>query len=86
MGGSGIPNGSIGREGLVGHGMAGQPGSGGLITVTYDPQTRPYLGMLRLPSWNGPKPVFMEQAVAGVVVSGGELWPTAHAHLSLNFF
>lgn len=67
MGGIGIPNGSNGRDGLDGHdGISGLPGSGGLITVTYDPQAKPYLGIIHLSSWNGPAPVFKEETVAAL--------------------
>lgn len=66
-GGMGSPNGNSGRDGLDGHdGMSGQPGSGGLITVTYDPQVKPYLGVLHVSSWNGPAAVFKEQTVAAL--------------------
>jgi hypothetical protein len=67
-GGIGSPNGSSGRDGSDGHdGSSGSPGRGGSITVIYDPQVRPYLGMLKLLNEGGPKPVFREQAV-------GPLW------------
>lgn len=64
-GGSGIPSGSSGSDGSSGHdGMEGSAGRGGLITVTYDPQVKPYLSTILLSSQNGPHPVFQEQPVA----------------------
>jgi hypothetical protein len=67
-GGIGSPSGSSGRDGSDGRdGSSGSPGRGGSITVTYDPQAKPFLGMIRLRNEGGPKPVFTEQAV-------GPLW------------
>lgn len=67
MGGVGSPNGSSGRDGHDGHdGLSGLPGSGGLITVTSDPQAKPYLGVIHLSSGNGPAPVFKEETVAAL--------------------
>jgi hypothetical protein len=67
MGGIGTPNGSSGHDGSNGHdGWSGSSGRGGLITVTYDPQARPYLGIIHLSSQNGPAPVFREQAVTAL--------------------
>jgi hypothetical protein len=67
-GGIGSPNGSSGSDGLSGHdGSSGSSGRGGSITVTYDPQAKAFLGMIRLRNEGGPKPVFTEQAV-------GPLW------------
>jgi uncharacterized membrane protein YgcG len=64
-GGMGSPNGSSGTDGSDGRsGSGGPPGRGGLITVTYDPQTQPFLSVIHLSSRNGPKPVFKEEAVA----------------------
>jgi hypothetical protein len=64
-GGSGSPNGSSGRDGMSGHdGMDGSPGRGGSITVTYDPQAKPYLTVIHLSNRGGPTPVFEEQPVA----------------------
>jgi hypothetical protein len=39
-------------------------GSGGQITVTYDPQVQPYLSVLHFSSENGPKPMLKEASVA----------------------
>jgi len=46
--------------------MSGSPGSGGLITVSYDPQAKPYMGIIHVSSWNGPKPLFKEETVAAL--------------------
>ncbi len=65
MGGSGSPSGNNGRDGVDGHdGWSGPQGRGGLITLTYDTQAKPYLGSIRTSSQNGPKPVLVEAAVA----------------------
>jgi hypothetical protein len=67
-GGSGIPSGSSGSNGTDGrNGSDGSPGRGGSITVTYDPQAKPYLLTIRLSNRGGPAPVFKEEAV-------GPLW------------
>jgi hypothetical protein len=64
-GGIGIPNGSSGRSGSDGrNGFDGLPGRGGSVTVTYDPQAKPYLNAIRLSNQGGPAPVFQEQTVA----------------------
>jgi hypothetical protein len=64
-GGTGTPNGSDGRNGLDGrNGWDGPQGKGGLITVTYDPQVRPFLGALHLSSRNGPAPLYKEAPVS----------------------
>ncbi len=64
-GGIGTPNGSSGSSGSDGrNGSDGPPGRGGLITVTYDPQVKPYLAAIHLSSQNGPKPVMQEAPVA----------------------
>ena len=64
-GGIGSPNGSSGRDGLSGRdGFNGPQGRGGNITVTYDPQAKPYLSMIHLSNQNGPRPVFKEEPVA----------------------
>ncbi len=66
-GGSGIPSGSNGLSGHDGrNGFDGSQGRGGLITVTYDSQVKPYLNVIHLSSANGPKAVFQEQAVAAL--------------------
>ena len=64
-GGMGTPNGNSGSNGSDGRsGFDGPPGKGGIITVTYDPQVKPYLAILHLSSRNGPSPVFEEAQVA----------------------
>jgi len=65
-GGSGSPSGSNSRDGTDGcNGFGGPQGRGGSITVTYDPQAKPYLNMIHLSNRNGgPKPVFQEQTLA----------------------
>jgi len=64
-GGIGTPNGNSGSDGSDGlNGSDGAPGKGGSITVTYDPQAKPYLGLLHLSNKGGPSPVFQEQSVA----------------------
>jgi hypothetical protein len=67
-GGSGIPSGSSGSDGLSGRdGSDGSSGRAGSITVTYDPQAKPFLNVIRLSNAGGPRPVFKEQPV-------GPLW------------
>ena len=64
-GGMGTPSGSSGSNGSDGrNGFDGPPGKGGSITVTYDPQAKPYLSALHLSNKGGPKPVFKEEPVA----------------------
>ena len=64
-GGVGTPNGNSGRSGSNGQdGMSGSDGRGGQITVTYDPQAKPYIGIIHTSSMNGPPPAFIEQPVA----------------------
>ncbi len=64
-GGMGTPNGSSGMSGSDGrNGFDGPPGRGGNITVTYDPQAKPFLATIRLSNKGGPPPVFIEQPVA----------------------
>jgi hypothetical protein len=66
-GGIGTPNGNSGRGGSDGMDTAAQMVrrvGGGSITVTYDPQAKPYLAVIHLSNSNGPKPVFMEEPVA----------------------
>lgn len=66
-GGVGTPSGFNGRDGMDGRsGSDGAQGQGGLITVTYDPQAKPYLNVIHLSSQNGPRPVFREDAVAAL--------------------
>jgi len=66
-GGIGTPNGSDGRNGLDGrNGWDGPQGKGGLITVTYDPQVRPFLSALHLSSRNGPVPLYKEAPVSPI--------------------
>jgi hypothetical protein len=64
-GGIGTPNGSSGMDGASGrNGFDGSPGRGGSITVTYDPQAKPFLGAIHLSNQAGPAPVFREEPVA----------------------
>jgi len=61
----GIPNGSSGSDGASGrNGFSGSPGRGGIMTVTYDPQAKPYLTAIHLSNQGGPSPVFNEEPVA----------------------
>ena len=64
-GGIGSPSGSSGNSGSDGrNGFDGSPGRAGSITVTYDPQAKPYLTAIRLSNKGGPPPVFHEASVA----------------------
>jgi hypothetical protein len=64
-GGIGTPNGSSGSTGSDGrNGFDGPPGKGGSITVTYDPQAKPFLATIHLSNLGGPPPVFKEAPVA----------------------
>jgi hypothetical protein len=64
-GGIGSPNGSSGSDGPSGRdGSSGSDGNGGHITVTYDPQVKPYLSAIRLFNPGGPRPVMREEPVA----------------------
>lgn len=64
-GGIGTPSGFSGNSGSDGRsGSDGSPGKGGSITVTYDPQAKPYLAAIRLSNKGGPPPVFQEVPVA----------------------
>ena len=64
-GGMGSPSGNSGSNGLDGHdGSDGSPGKGGKITMTYDPQVKPYLAQIHLSSKYGPKPLLQEAPVA----------------------
>jgi hypothetical protein len=64
-GGMGTPSGSSGMSGSDGrNGFDGPSGRGGSITVTYDPQTKPFLAAIRLSNQGGPAPVFQEEPVA----------------------
>jgi hypothetical protein len=64
-GGIGTPNGSSGMDGASGrNGFDGSPGKGGRITLTYDPQTKPFLAAIHLSNQYGLTPVFREQPVA----------------------
>ncbi len=64
-GGMGTPSGSNGLDGHDGrNGWDGANGRGGSIRVAYDPGAKPYLGLIHLSNWNGPKPTFDEEAVA----------------------
>jgi hypothetical protein len=65
LGGMGSPSGNSGRDGSDGRsGWDGPSGRGGSITVTYDPQAKPFLGVIHLSNNGGPPPVFNEAAVA----------------------
>ena len=66
-GGMGTPSGRDGSNGLDGRsGFDGPQGKGGLITVTHDPQVRPFLSVLHLSSRNGPAPLYKEAPVGPV--------------------
>ncbi|MGA7917352.1 MAG: hypothetical protein WCA00_19115 [Candidatus Acidiferrales bacterium] len=66
-GGMGSPSGNSGSAGSDGrNGFDGSPGKGGSVTVTYDPQAKPYLTSLRLSNKGGPAPVFEEAPVAAL--------------------
>src|SRR5205814_2658067 len=55
-GGIGTPSGRDGSNGLDGrNGWDGAQGKGGLITVTYDPQVRPFLGASTCPAATDPR-------------------------------
>lgn len=63
-GGMGSPSGNSGLDGHDGrNGFDGSAGRGGSITVTYDPQIKPYLAQIHLSCQNGPKPVLQEEQV-----------------------
>ncbi len=64
-GGMGTPSGSSGMSGSDGrNGYDGSQGKGGSITVTYDPQAKPFLTTIRLSNAGDPTPVFQEEPVA----------------------
>ncbi len=64
-GGMGTPSGNSGSNGSDGrNGSDGSPGKGGSITVTYDPQAKPFLAAIHLSNRGGPPPVFKEEPVA----------------------
>jgi len=66
-GGMGTPSGRDGSNGSDGRsGFDGSPGRGGTITVTYDPQAKPFLAAIRLSNKGGPAPVFREEPVASL--------------------
>ena len=66
-GGMGTPSGSSGSNGSDGrNGFDGSPGKGGSITVTYDPQAKPFLAAIRLSNKGGPPPAFKEEPVAAL--------------------
>ena len=66
-GGSGTPNGRDGSNGMDGRsGWGGRQGKGGIITVIYDSQVRPFLGVLHLSSRNGPPPLYKEAPVSPI--------------------
>ena len=64
-GGMGTPSGNSGSNGSDGrNGFDGSPGKGGSITVTYDPQAKPFLAAIHLSNKGGLAPVFKEEVVA----------------------
>jgi len=64
-GGSGTPSGNSGSDGSSGrNGFDGPPGRAGSITVTYDPQAKPFLTAIHLSNKGGPPPIFKEEPVA----------------------
>jgi hypothetical protein len=64
-GGVGSPSGRSGSDGSSGrNGNDGSAGRAGSITVTYDPQAKPFLAAIHLPNQGGPPPVFTELPVA----------------------
>jgi len=64
-GGMGTPSGSSGMSGSDGRsGFDGSSGRGGSITVTYDPQAKPFLTAIHFSNKGGPPPVFQEEPVA----------------------
>jgi hypothetical protein len=64
-GGVGSPSGRSGSDGSNGrNGFDGSPGRAGGITVTYDPQAKPFLATIRIPNQGGPSPIFTEESVA----------------------
>lgn len=64
-GGIGSPNGNSGSSGSDGRsGSDGSSGRAGTITVTYDPQAKPYLTTLHLSNQGGPRPLFQQASVA----------------------
>ena len=63
----GTPSGSSGSNGSDGRsGFDGSPGRGGSITVTYDPQAKPFLAAIRLSNKGGPPLAFKEEPVAAL--------------------
>jgi hypothetical protein len=64
-GGVGSPSGRSGSDGSNGrNGYDGSQGRAGSITVTYDPQARPFLAAIHLPNQGGPSPLYTEESVA----------------------
>lgn len=63
-GGSGTPNGSNGSSGSDGHdGSSGSSGRSATITVTYDPQAKPYLAAILTQNQGAPAPTFTRSPV-----------------------
>jgi hypothetical protein len=63
-GGVGSPNGSNGSAGSDGHdGSAGSSGRSATITVTYDPQAKPYLSSILTQNQGAPAPTFTQAPV-----------------------
>jgi hypothetical protein len=66
-GGSGTPSGHSGSNGSDGRsGSDGPMGKAGTITVTFDPQAKPYLSAIHLSNHGGPTPVFQEEPVTAL--------------------
>ena len=66
-GGSGSPDGNSGRDGSDGmDGSDGVSGNAGSITVTYDPQAKPFLTAIKTENLGGPKPVFVQDTVTAL--------------------
>jgi hypothetical protein len=64
-GGAGSPSGRSGSDGSNGRdGNSGSAGRAGSITVTYDPQAKPFLATIHLPNQGGPPSTFTEQPIA----------------------
>lgn len=64
-GGMGTPSGNSGRSGRDGrNGFDGSPGKAGSIRVAYDPQVKPFLGLIHLSNQGGPAPTVQEEPVA----------------------
>jgi hypothetical protein len=59
-----MPSGRNGSNGADGrNGLDGSPGRGGVISVIYDPQVKPYLVVLHFPALRGPQPIYNQRPV-----------------------